>query len=160
MPQYLPSFHSQGQFKPQHVQNNGRYSHIIYFIIVFMIKLILLIDDDADEIGILSEALERTGSDSKCNWAQGAEMAYDLLEDNQPDLILLDYNMPGKDGLNCLEQLRKNKELQHVPIVMYSTYIDSDLETKAMNKGAFSCIQKTTSVYELVNELKQLFTQV
>jgi len=125
-----------------------------------MIWSILLIDDDADEIGILSEALEMTGNDSRCDWAQGAEKAYDILLKQQPDLILLDYNMPGLDGLNCLEQLRQNTALQHVPIVMYSTYIDLRLQQEAMKKGAFRCIQKTTSVHDLVNELKQLFIQV
>jgi len=125
-----------------------------------MIKSILLIDDDADEIGILNEALEMTGNDSRCDWAEGAEKAYDLLQMRQPDLILLDYNMPGSNGLSCLEQLRKRKELQHIPIVMYSTYIDRSLQQEAMNKGAFRCIQKTTSVLDLVNELKQLFIQV
>ena len=123
-------------------------------------KSILLIDDDADEISILNEAVEMTGTDSTCNWAQGVEIAYRLLKGMQPDLILLDYNMPGHNGLLCLEELKRNKELRHIPVVMYSTFIDYGLKQEAMKRGAFTCIQKTTSVHDLVKELKQLLVQV
>jgi CheY-like chemotaxis protein len=123
-------------------------------------KSILLIDDDADEINILTEAVAMTGTSSTCDWAQGAVMAYGLLKTSLPDLILLDYNMPGYDGLICLEELRKDEVLRHIPIVMYSTYIDYGIKKEAMAKGAFQCIQKTTSVNDLVEELKKLFLQV
>jgi two-component system chemotaxis response regulator CheY len=125
-----------------------------------MVRSILLIDDDADEIEILNEAVEMAGSDSTCNWAEGAEVAYGVLRVSMPDLIFLDYNMPGHNGLACLEEIKKKKELQHIPVVMYSTCIDNSLRQEAMNRGAFRCIQKTTSVYDLVKELKNLFTQV
>jgi two-component system chemotaxis response regulator CheY len=125
-----------------------------------MVKTILLIDDDADEIGILTEAIAMAGSNSTCDWAPGPQVAYGLLQNSHPDLIFLDFNMPGDDGLVCLEALKRKKELQDIPVVMYSTYIDYGLQKKAMDKGAFRCIQKTTSVHDLVKELKQLFTQV
>jgi len=125
-----------------------------------MVRSILLIDDDADEIEILNEAVEMAGSDSTCNWAEGAEKAYGVLRVTRPDLILLDYNMPGPNGLACLEEIKKKKELQHIPVIMYSTCIDNILRQEAMNRGAFRCIQKPTSVYDLVKELKKLFTQV
>ncbi|WP_186774427.1 response regulator [Chitinophaga pinensis] len=100
-------------------------------------KSILLIDDDADEISILNEAVEMTGTDSVCDWAQGVDVAYRLLKGNQPDLILLDYNMPGRNGLLCLEELKGNQQLRHIPIVMYSTYIDYGLRQEAMKKALF-----------------------
>lgn len=125
-----------------------------------MVKSILLIDDDADEINILSEAVEMTGSHSTCDWAEGAEQAYGVLRVARPDLILLDYNMPGPNGLACLEEIKKKKELRHIPVIMYSTCIDYDLQQEAMHKGAFRCIQKPASVHDLVRELKNLFTEV
>lgn len=125
-----------------------------------MVKSILLIDDDADEIGILSEAVEMAGSDSTCDWAEGAEKAYGVLRLIRPDLILLDYNMPGADGLVCLTEIKKKKELQDIPVIMYSTCINYDMQQKAMSKGAFRCIQKPFSVYDLVKELKHLFAEV
>ncbi|SHN30156.1 response regulator [Chitinophaga sp. CF418] len=125
-----------------------------------MVRSILLIDDDADEIDILNEAVEMEGSGSTCDWAEGAEMAYGVLRVTRPDLILLDYNMPGPNGLICLEEIKKRKELQHIPVIIYSTCIDYSLQQEAISKGAFRCIQKPTSVYDLVKELKNLFTQV
>lgn len=125
-----------------------------------MVKSILLIDDDADEINILSEAVEMAGSDSTCDWAEGAEEAYGVLKQARPDLILLDYNMPGANGLVCLEEIKKKIELRHIPVIMYSTCVDNDLQQKAMTRGAFRCIQKPTSVYDLVKELKSLFIDV
>lgn len=119
-----------------------------------------MIDDDADEIEILNEAVEMAGSDSTCDWAEGAEKAYGVLLVRRPDLIFLDYNMPGPNGLVCLEEIKRKKELRHIPVIMYSTCIDYHLQQEAMNKGAFRCIQKPTSVYDLVKELKKLFTQV
>lgn len=125
-----------------------------------MVRSILLIDDDADEIEILNEAVEMVGSDSTCDWAEGAEMAYGVLRVSRPDLILLDFNMPVHNGLVCLEEIKKKKELRHIPVIMYSTCIDNTLQQEAMNKGAFRCIQKPISVYDLVKELRTLFTQV
>lgn len=125
-----------------------------------MIKSILLIDDDADEISILNEAVEMAGSDSICDWAEGAEKAYGVLRVTRPDLILLDYNMPGADGLVCLTEIKKKKELQDIPVIMYSTFIDYNMQREAMNKGAFRCIQKPVSVYDLVKELRHLFAEV
>ena len=125
-----------------------------------MVRSILLIDDDADEIEILNEAVEMAGSNSTCDWAEGAEMAYGILRLARPDLILLDYNMPGPNGLACLEEIKKKKEICHIPVIMYSTCIDYGLQQEAMNRGAFCCLQKPTSVFDLVKELKNLFTQV
>lgn len=125
-----------------------------------MVKSILLIDDDADEINILSQAVEMAGSDSTCDWAEGPVKAYGVLKSSTPDLILLDYNMPGYNGLDCLEEIKKKEELRNIPVILYSTTIDRGLQQKAMDKGAFRCIQKPNSVKDLVTVLKKLFTQV
>lgn len=125
-----------------------------------MQRNILLVDDDRDEISILSEAIELAGIDSRCQWARGAENAYEMVKRNLPDLILVDYNMPGINGISCMRGLKKITGVATVPILLYSTYIDPAMTREALSIGANGCIQKTLTVIDLVKTLKTLFSDL
>jgi DNA-binding response OmpR family regulator len=120
-----------------------------------MHKLILLIDDDYDEYFILREALHITGS-GDCIWACGLEQAMQLLENVLPDYIFIDYNMPRKNGLECIGEIRQLITLQQVPLVMYSTNISESMATQAREKGAAYCLQKPTSFTVLTRQLSEI----
>lgn len=125
-----------------------------------MQRNILLVDDDRDEIGILSEAIEMAGIDSKCQWAKGAENAYEIVRQYVPDLILVDYNMPGINGMSCMRNIREIVGNADVPILLYSTYIDHAMRKEALSTGANGCIQKTFSVTDLGKALRSLFADL
>lgn len=122
--------------------------------------LILLIDDDRDELTILNEALNKAGIDNVCTWASGPEKAYALLQQAQPDIIFLDINMPRVNGIVCLEEIKKMDGLRDIPVVLYSTSITNDMRKKAIQLGAFFCMEKTSSVQILADNLSQLLGEI
>jgi signal transduction histidine kinase len=109
---------------------------------------ILVVDDRQSDIELTRVMLVEY-SQLECNlfYAQGAQEALDTLyqhlKDNRPiDLILLDINMPGMNGFELLEHMRRDKKLEHVPVVICtgSTY-DKDRE-RAKVLGAEGYILK------------------
>lgn len=125
-----------------------------------MEQLILLIDDDKEELDILTLALDAAGiKHVMCAWAKTAEYAYRLFEQIVPDLIFLDYNMPKINGLDCLKQLKRIDKVKDVPVIFYSTSISEDTKQRALEIGAEYCIQKTGTIDMLASKLKHLFSE-
>lgn len=106
-----------------------------------MKKHLLLIDDDPDELDILMEALRDAGLNFKYNALQALE-ALNILQQQQPDYILLDYDMPKMNGLECLAAIRQMQQLAHVPVIMYSSSMDEEMLETAMMLGASGHIRK------------------
>ena len=66
-----------------------------------------------------------------CIQSRSATAAISLLGYLAPDYIFLDLNMPGMDGLKCLDEIKKTKELHNVPVILYSHCITDDTYKKA-----------------------------
>jgi len=123
-----------------------------------MNKTILLIDDDEDELEIFQGALKQVPFPIECTQALSAEDGIKILENFKPDYIFVDYNMPRQNGLVCLEELKKNDGISNVPIIIYSNYIDPEMEKKAMKLGATLCMKKPFMTGILARKLKEIFT--
>jgi CheY-like chemotaxis protein len=125
-------------------------------------KNILLIDDDEDDRWLFAEALARTAPGVRCTTVSGGLEAIELLSDESkplPDLIFLDLNMPGMDGKKCLAQIKTNRRLKPIPVVVYSTsnfYRDIE-ETERL--GATRFIMKPTEYSQLCNMFREMFDQ-
>jgi len=86
------------------------------------IDTVLLIDDNAEFKKVVSKALE-----SLTNWhvltgSSGLE-ALQILSLNKPDVILMDVSMPEMDGLEAIEQIRKDKKLKRIPIILVTAKV-------------------------------------
>ena len=125
--------------------------------ITVMQKTILLVDDDEEEFYIIKLALDMAEVNYDCVWANGLEHATQLVRDVQPDFVFIDINMPRYNGISCLEQLKKLKQLQQSVFVMYSTYISDEDHEKALQLGANHCIHKPENVKILRKQLLSLF---
>lgn len=120
-----------------------------------LIKNVLLVDDDEDEVNIFNEALEKAGIRCNCLWAESGE---DLpLIKPLPDMIFLDLNMPRIDGFECLKSIKRIPSLFSIPVILYSTGMNSELKNKGLLLGAAACIAKAYSITDLAETLKQLF---
>lgn len=83
---------------------------------------ILFVDDDSDENYLFNEALEHTGlSITLSNANNGNQLKEFLIENKLPDLVFLDLNMPYKDGLESLKEIRENSLYKNLKIIIYST---------------------------------------
>jgi len=118
---------------------------------------IFLADDDEDDTFLFQEALGQIPLLTDLVIAEnGMELMKKLGSTEQvPDLIFLDMNMPVKNGLECLQELRRSDIYKETPVVILSTSVAGYLLEDAYNAGANLYIQKPTSFSNLVTILKK-----
>jgi len=124
-----------------------------------VIPHLLLIDDDEDEIKILSDALADAGISCQCTWAIGPLHGIGILKYFTPQVIFMDYRMPQMTGIECIRTIREIPGIEEIPIILYSSEIDQALADQALDAGAIGFIKKTGSISKLSAELKTLFSQ-
>lgn len=116
-------------------------------------KVILVTDDDADDRFFLTQAIERKLGKITIMEANGGQEAMAFLKASLSagkniDLIVLDMNMPGMNGLELLDKMNTITELLHTPTVMLSTSNEPEMVQKAYSCGINSYIKKPTSMDE------------
>jgi DNA-binding NarL/FixJ family response regulator len=121
---------------------------------------VIIADDDNDCVDILSEAILDVSSDSMITVASNGEKLMHLLNqrsESSLDVIFLDLDMPRKNGLECLEEIRRGKRWLNVPVVIHSTTANGSEIEEALRNGADLYLPKTGSFAELKELLKQGF---
>lgn len=129
-------------------------------------QLILMADDDADDRLLVKDALtECKLAERLCFVEDGEELMNYLLRRDKysapdaaprPSLILLDLNMPRKDGREALREIRAHPELRRIPVVAFTTS-NSDTDVGAIyDLGANSFIAKPVAFDALVNVMATL----
>ena len=106
---------------------------------------ILLIDDDDDDLEILSSASEQKGIKVKSFESSTKALFYlTLMSGNRelPSLIIMDYNMPKKNGQEILSLIKDNTDTKLIPVVMYSTNMHDFLKKQLLDAGALECFNK------------------
>ena len=125
---------------------------------------VLLIDDDPADIRLIQECFKRSSMAIDLHVEDG-EKAVEYLRKRAevpsgayPDLILLDLNMPKKDGRQLLSELKMDKDLKRIPVVVLTT---SDAETdiiKSYNLGANCYITKPVD-FDQFSRIVDLITE-
>ncbi|MEH6825414.1 MAG: phosphate regulon transcriptional regulator PhoB [Motiliproteus sp.] len=115
-------------------------------------KRVLIVDDEAPIREMLTLALEMAGY--QCQDADNAQAAMTLVVDNRPDLILLDWMMPGISGIELARRLKKDSLTATIPIIMLTAKGDQDNKVLGLEAGADDYITKPFSPRELVARLK------
>ena len=84
---------------------------------------ILLADDDSDDCMLFNEAVAQSNLPLEFTWAEDGVQLLNMLQDpeNAPDVLFLDVNMPYKNGIECLQEIRSKPQFEKLPIVIYST---------------------------------------
>ena len=100
----------------------------------------------------------RNKKQMSCIQSTSASAAINVLNNLIPAYIFLDLNMPGINGLKCLEEIKKIKNLVDVPVILYSNFISEDTFKKAIEEGAAACIKKPKTVSTLAEILKGIFS--
>ena len=109
---------------------------------------ILVVEDDAAIRELLSINLQAAGHQTKL--ANSAEAAELLIKENLPDLILLDWMLPGLSGPQFANRLRENKRTAEVPIIMLTAQTDEQDRITGLDIGADDYMVKPFSPRELV----------
>ncbi len=124
-----------------------------------MNKIFLLADDDADDTQLFCEALEEIDPSIICYCAIDGKKVLEILKNKElkkPQVILLDMNMPGMNGLECLTQLKDDDEFKHIPVLIYSTSSHQREAKIALDMGALCFFTKPTYFMELKEVVKVL----
>ena len=114
-------------------------------------KKILVVDDDRDFRWTVDNILNAAGY--KILQAQDGAEALILLEENIPDLVLLDYRMPGRDGLQVAGDMKQR--IPGVPIIIITAYAEVESAVKAMKMGVYDYITKPVDNDDLVFTIKR-----
>ena len=123
-------------------------------------NFIVLADDDADDRQLFCEAVLLLNPSIRLQLLNEGEALITYLKNEQhqlPELIFLDLNMPKLNGFECLEEIRKDKRLSKLPVIIFSTSGQNKDIMESMQKGANLYFIKPTGLLELSQKLKNIF---
>ena len=120
------------------------------------LKRILQIDDDEDILAVGQAALEGYGG-FEVRTAQNGKQALEAADSFAPQLILLDWMMPGMDGRAILHALQAAPRLAHVPVVYLTAAVSPHLREEALASGAVEVLIKPFVPRQLVAQLNQIW---
>jgi len=114
---------------------------------------VLLVDDEEEFVQSLAERIRMRdlGSDVALN----GEQALAKLKEKLPDVMVLDFKMPGIDGLTVLEQVKKT--YPNVQVIMLTAHGTSEIEKKARDLGAFDYLQKPVGIETLTKVIEKAY---
>ncbi|EIT68125.1 phosphate regulon transcriptional regulator PhoB [Hydrocarboniphaga effusa] len=115
-------------------------------------KLILVVEDEAPIREMLKFALER--ADYNVALASGASEARLRIAENQPDLILMDWMMPGASGIEFSRELKNNATTRDVPIIMVTARVEEEDKVRGLNTGCDDYVSKPFSFPELIARIQ------
>lgn len=120
---------------------------------------ILIADDDEDDRMLIADAFEESLLKNPVDFVKDGEELMDFLRDENnelPGIILLDLNMPKKDGRTALKEIREDPALRNIPIVVLTTSKSEEDILKTYNLGVNSFITKPVTFDQLVDVVKVL----
>lgn len=120
-------------------------------------ETILLIDDSIENLRLVSTMLQSEGY--KVKKAINGKVALQSLEVIEPDLILLDINMPGMDGYEVCETLKRHKKYQSIPVIFMSAAGEVFNKVKAFHVGAIDYITKPFQLEEVLIRVENQLNQ-
>jgi CheY-like chemotaxis protein len=125
--------------------------------------IILMADDDADDRMLTKDALEESRVANELHFVEDGEELMDFLNRRgkhadapKPGLILLDLNMPKKDGREALKELKEDPELKRIPVVVMTTSKAEEDVFRSYDLGASSFITKPVTFDRLVDLMRAM----
>jgi CheY-like chemotaxis protein len=115
-------------------------------------KRILVVDDIIDNSFLLQIVLEEEGYQVEV--ANSGYAAIAIVQENPPDLILLDVMMPEVSGYEVTQQIRQNPALPDVPIILVTGY-DHPSKEAALECGADGLIRKPIDFHEVIHQVRR-----
>ncbi|GAA4022012.1 hypothetical protein GCM10022386_01240 [Flavobacterium cheonhonense] len=117
-------------------------------------RKILIVDDEPNIVMSLEYTFKKNNFEVFI--ARDGQEALDILQNQLPDVIILDVMMPLVDGFETLEQIKKNERLQHCKVMFLSAKNkESDIE-KGMALGADAYLTKPFSIKKVVEQVNEL----
>jgi CheY-like chemotaxis protein len=127
---------------------------------------IVIVDDDSDDREIIRDAFESSVQEQEYVFMENGDRLIEYLqtadEQNKPSLIMLDLNMPGKDGRETLKELKSSQRFQEIPTIVFTTSSSHRDKQNVYELGANCFITKPDTfnkLIELTNCISKLWLQ-
>lgn len=113
---------------------------------------ILIVEDDPSQLELLAYRIETAGH--RVLKASNGNEALEILEDNEPDLVLLDWMLPGISGIDICKRIRSDERLSTTPLIIVSARAEEFDRVRGLEVGADDYVVKPYSMSELLARLK------
>jgi two-component system cell cycle response regulator DivK len=117
-----------------------------------MTHVILVVEDNERNLKLLRDVLEYAGYDVRV--ARTAEDGITLAVKEPPDLVLMDLQLPGMDGMEALRQLRENPRTADIPVVAVTAQAMKQDRERALDAGFDGYLEKPISVHEFPGQVR------
>ncbi len=124
---------------------------------------ILLVEDNPAEARLAVEALSEAGLETKLQVVSDGVEAMDFLrkrgahaEARRPDLVLLDLNLPRKDGREVLREMKEDESLRRIPVVVLTTSLYPQDVSNAYGLNANSYVAKPVDLDQFIEVIKSI----
>ncbi|HET7899044.1 MAG TPA: response regulator [Flavisolibacter sp.] len=121
---------------------------------------ILIVDDDADDREIIRDAFMSTLNDQDYVFIENGDKLLSFLEQSvngdKPSLIMLDLNMPGKDGRETLKEIKNDTRFHHIPTIVFTTSSSQRDKQMVYDLGANCFITKPDTFNKLIEMTKSI----
>jgi len=115
---------------------------------------IVIVDDDADDREIIRDAFVSTIEEQEYVFIENGDRLLEFLDQQAetaiPSLIMLDLNMPGKDGRETLKEIKSNTRFQHIPTIVFTTSSSHRDKQTVYDMGANCFITKPDTFNKLI----------
>jgi len=116
-----------------------------------MDKMIFIVDDNDANLTVAASALE---NEYKVLTMPSAQKMFALLEKKQPNLILLDIEMPEMTGFEAIVKLKENAQWKDIPVIFLTGLEDESLKNNAIKAGALDIVSKPIAKSTLLERVK------
>ena len=121
-------------------------------------KKILIIDDSFQSIQTMVDIIEETDLEFTLFSAISGKLALKILENETPNLILLDWQMPEMSGMELLKKIKENQRIKNIPVVIVTGIMTNSANLfEAFNMGAEDFIRKPIDKLEFTARIKSIF---
>ena len=120
----------------------------------FAIVIRVFVIEDTPQMRQLLEQMLTLDDFAVVGSAANGASALPELNDANPDVVVLDYHMPGLDGLLTARLIKEERPAQ--AIILYTAYLDADLEQKATKAGVALCVEKADGILTLERDIRRL----
>ena len=121
---------------------------------------VLIVDDDKEYVKAISAAIARRGSIDLIGYAYAGIEAIDMIEEGEPDIVILDIIMPNLDGIGVLERLSIKNKFNMPIFIVVSAIINEKIAAHTISLGAEYFMQKPIDIEALVNRIEMFSKEV
>ncbi len=121
-----------------------------------MAVTILIVDDLSDMRTLMSLTLKRNG------WnileARDGQEAIDIARQHQPALVVMDYDMPTKNGAEACREITNDPSTSHIPVIVYTGHASVHIREESYKAGAKQFLVKPITPTQLRQEIQNVLT--